>query len=81
MKFKIIIIILICVFFSYELNAQTITGNLSLLTNQQIKLEGFNGLKTYPISTSTIDEKGNFKLIYSKSDYGVGCLIPLVNIF
>lgn len=25
---------------------QTITGNLTLLANQPIKLEGFNGLKT-----------------------------------
>jgi thiol-disulfide isomerase/thioredoxin len=54
---------------------QTITGNLSLLTNQAIKLEGFNGLKTYPISTTTIDEKGNFNLNYSKADYGVGYLL------
>jgi thiol-disulfide isomerase/thioredoxin len=55
--------------------AQTITGNLSLLPNQAIKLEGFNGLKTYPISTTTIDEKGNFNLNYSKADYGVGYLL------
>lgn len=55
--------------------SQTITGNLSLLANQVIKLEGFNGLKTYPISSTTIDEKGNFKLSYSKADYGVGYLI------
>jgi thiol-disulfide isomerase/thioredoxin len=55
--------------------AQIITGNLSLLVNQTIKLEGFNGLKTYPISFTNIDEKGNFKLTYSKSDYGVGYLM------
>jgi thiol-disulfide isomerase/thioredoxin len=55
--------------------AQTITGNLSLLAKQVIKLEGFNGLKTYPISKSTIDEKGNFQLSYSKVDYGVGYLM------
>lgn len=55
--------------------AQTITGNLSLLNNQPIKLEGFKGLKTYPISSSTIDEKGAFKLTYSKTDFGVGYLI------
>jgi thiol-disulfide isomerase/thioredoxin len=53
---------------------QTITGNLTLLVSQPIKLEGFNGLKTYPISSTIIDEKGNFKLKYSKSDYGVGYL-------
>jgi thiol-disulfide isomerase/thioredoxin len=54
---------------------QSITGSLSLLANQPIKLEGFNGFKTYPISSSTIDEKGYFKLNYSKTDYGVGYLL------
>ena len=74
MKFKIILL-LISVFFSYDFNAQFITGNLSLLSNQQIKLEGFTGLKTYAISNATADEKGNFKLTYSQSDYGVGYLM------
>ena len=55
--------------------AQTISGNLSLLVKQKIRLEGFNGLKTYPISSTTIDEKGKFQLSYSKLDYGVGYLI------
>lgn len=52
-----------------------ITGKLSLLASQSIRLEGFNGLKTYPISKATIDEKGNFKLTYSNADYGVGYLM------
>jgi thiol-disulfide isomerase/thioredoxin len=55
--------------------AQTISGNLNLLANQEIKLEGFDGLKTYPISNARIDEKGGFKLFYSKADYGVGYLM------
>jgi thiol-disulfide isomerase/thioredoxin len=55
--------------------AQSITGNLSLLANQEIKLEGFSGLKTYPISAATIDDKGNFQLSYNKADYGVGYLM------
>ena len=42
--------------------AQRIKGNLSLLKNQEIKLEGFNGTKTYLINTTTIDEKGDFEL-------------------
>jgi thiol-disulfide isomerase/thioredoxin len=63
------------VFFSYDFNAQFITGNLSLLSNQQIKLEGFTGLKTYAISNATADEKGNFKLSYTKEDFGVAYLI------
>jgi thiol-disulfide isomerase/thioredoxin len=55
--------------------SQTISGNFTLLTNQEIKLEGFSGLKTYPISSTKVDGKGSFKLPYSKSDYGVGYLI------
>ena len=61
--------------FSFFGFAQTISGNLILLANQQIKLDGFNGLKTYPISTTKIDEQGNFKLNYSTDDYGVGYLM------
>ncbi|PHS07062.1 MAG: hypothetical protein COA88_09560 [Kordia sp.] len=54
---------------------KTIVGNLSLLANQKIKLEGFNGLKSYSITSTTTDAKGNFKLNYSKLDYGMGYLI------
>jgi thiol-disulfide isomerase/thioredoxin len=54
--------------------AQFVSGNLSLLTGQKINLEGFDGLKTYPISNTSLDEKGNFKLTYSKADYGIGYL-------
>ena len=62
-----------------SVSAQTISGNLYLLANQTIKLEGFNGLKTYPISNTNIDAKGNFKLIYSKADEGVGYLMSADN--
>ena len=67
-------------FFCYGgLLAQTITGNFSKLPNQEIKLEGFTGLKTNAISATTTDEKGNFSLKYSKSDYGVGYLMASDN--
>jgi thiol-disulfide isomerase/thioredoxin len=59
--------------------SQTITGNLKLLPNQPIKLEGFSGLKTYTISNTNIDEKGNFNLSYSKADVGVGYLMAADN--
>jgi thiol-disulfide isomerase/thioredoxin len=58
---------------------QSITGNLSLLSNQEIKLEGFNGLKTYAISKTTTDSKGDFILPYAKTDYGVGYLMSSDN--
>ena len=68
--------LLICfVLLTSSLFSQTISGNFKLITNQPIKLEGFNGLKTYSISSTTIDENGNFKLNYSKADYGVGYLM------
>jgi len=64
-----------CFVFCGSLNAQSISGNLTLLANQKIELEGFSGLKTYPISSTKVDEVGNFKLPYSKVDYGVGYLM------
>ena len=55
-------------------NAQSISGKLSFLANQEISLEGFNGLQTYVIATTSIDANGNFKLAFSKDDYGMGYL-------
>ena len=43
-KYGTVLLLTIALYLS--LSAQTITGNLSKLTNQEIKLEGFNGLKT-----------------------------------
>ena len=58
-----------------ELSAQTISGNFFKITNQKIKLEGFDGFKTNNISEFTTDEKGVFKLKFTQSNYGVGYLI------
>lgn len=55
--------------------AQTISGNLFQLTNQEIRLEGFNGLNTYTISKTVINGKGEFELSYTTKDRGVGYLI------
>jgi thiol-disulfide isomerase/thioredoxin len=59
--------------------SQSISGSFYNFSDQSIKLEGFVGLKTYVISSTTTDEKGNFTLNYSKSDYGVGYLIASDN--
>jgi thiol-disulfide isomerase/thioredoxin len=67
------------IFFPVVMVAQTITGNLTLLLNQPVKLESFNGLISYPVGTTTIDGEGNFQLNYSKSDYGVGYLMSADN--
>lgn len=62
-------------FISVYATAQTVVGNLYQLANQEIKLEGFNGLTTYTVGKTTIDDQGNFSLRYSKSDIGVGYLL------
>lgn len=71
---KIFITLFSYFLFNTFLLSQTISGNLSFLTKQPIKIEGFKGLNTYLISSTFIDDKGNFKLNYSKEDYGVGIL-------
>ena len=68
----VFLVLMLCV---GSLSAQTITGNLTLLKNTEIKLEGFNGLKNYTIATTKTDSVGNFKLFYSVKDVGVGYLI------
>ncbi len=64
-----------CLLISHLSIAQSITGRFTQLSKQEIKLEGFNGLKTYAVSNATADEKGNFKLLYAKEDFGVAYLI------
>ncbi|MFN5208624.1 MAG: peroxiredoxin family protein [Bacteroidota bacterium] len=56
-------------------SAQTISGSFSGVKKGNMKLLGFNGLNTYPISSTNTDEQGRFSLSFAKSDYGVGCLI------
>lgn len=70
---------IVILFYTTFLNAQSIAGNLYQLSNQEIKLEGFIGLKTYPISNTTIDKKGYFNLSYSNTDVGVAYLISADN--
>jgi thiol-disulfide isomerase/thioredoxin len=70
---------LIFIFISDGISAQTISGTFSQLINQPIKLEAFTGLKTYAVSSTTSDEKGNFKLNYTKSDGGVAYLMSSDN--
>ena len=66
-------------FLSVSLFAQSITGKLSQLAKQEIKLEGFDGLRTYTIGKTTTDEQGHFTLNYTKNDIGVGYLISADN--
>ena len=75
MNYKKVLVVFCCILFSGIAKSQFITGKLSLLANQEITLQGFNGLQNYAIATTKIDEKGDFKLSYSKTDLGMGYLI------
>jgi len=79
MNYKNLLILLGFIIFSVIAKSQTISGKFSLLANQEIKLEAFNGLKTYLVNTTIIDEKGNFTLKYTAKDYGVGYLMASDN--
>jgi thiol-disulfide isomerase/thioredoxin len=55
--------------------AQKVSGKFSLLANQEIRLEAFQGMTSYLIDQTVTDASGNFSLNYSKVDFGMGYLI------
>jgi hypothetical protein len=57
-----------------SLPAQSITATMAQLGGQEIRLEGFRGMQTYPIATATADMKGRATLNYGQADRGVGYL-------
>jgi thiol-disulfide isomerase/thioredoxin len=71
---RFILLFYVGLFFVFG-HAQTISGRFSQLPNRTLKLEGFLGFKTYPISSVVTDEQGNFRMNYNMEDYGVGYLI------
>lgn len=52
----------------------TLTGAFTSLANEQIKLIGYKGLKSYAVDSAQANEKGEFTLSYSEDDYGMGYL-------
>jgi hypothetical protein len=71
---KIITITILILVSVFVYSQNTITGTFLGLKNQQIKLIGFNGFNTYVIDSVQANEKGEFKLAYSITDYGMGYL-------
>jgi thiol-disulfide isomerase/thioredoxin len=54
--------------------AQTVSGQLLLLADQDVKLMAFDGFNTPLIAQGKIDAEGRFSLGYAPNDYGVGYL-------
>jgi peroxiredoxin len=65
--------VLLCLNFGF-VQSQTITGTFPALSNQQVKLVGFEGFTSYTIDSVKTDNKGFFKLTYTAKDYGMGYL-------
>ena len=57
----------------------TLSGNLSLLKGQTIRLVGFNGLGIYNIDSTQINEQGTFSLQFSDADLGMGYIAAADN--
>ena len=73
MRFIIPIYILFLYFVcSDAYSQQAISGQFSGLAGQKVKLVGFNGLDTYGIDSTKVDETGDFHLSFHTKDYGMG---------
>lgn len=68
------ILILFFVFPVLLASSQTISGYFPYLADQEIKLKGFVGFDTYPISSTRVSPHGSFELRYSVENYGMGYL-------
>ena len=66
----------------HGLKAQAITGRLSEMPGQRIRLEGFAGFKTYTILETQTDSIGQFRLTFGRSDHGMAYLLAgMKNLF
>ena len=74
MKTSIGIVIIFLLIPSVLIAEHTITGSFPALSNQQVRLVGFDGFNTYTIDRVKADDKGSFKLSFSKEDHGMGYL-------
>ena len=69
MHFRSFTLILLLSLFSISGYAQnSITGNLSQLKSQTIRLVGFSGFGIYTIDSTQVNGQGDFKLSFSDKD-------------
>ena len=63
MDYRNIKLVALCLFVLSKFStSQFITGELSRLKNQSIKLQGFNGFTTFELDKTTTDQNGHFSL-------------------
>ena len=77
---KLLYIFLVGTLVAFNSFAQnTLSGNLTLLKGQTIRLVGFNGLGIYNIDSTQINEQGDFSLQFSNTDLGMGYIAAADN--
>jgi thiol-disulfide isomerase/thioredoxin len=69
--FNTVFLLLVCVA-TYSQN--NVSGTFPSLSNQYVRLVGFDGFTTYTIDSVMVDEKGSFSLSFGKNNYGMGYL-------
>jgi thiol-disulfide isomerase/thioredoxin len=69
-----VLLFLILPLISLSSFSQSVSGNLSLVKNDSVKLYCFNGFENYIIDQTKSDKNGNFSLTYSSKDKGMGFL-------
>jgi len=68
---KKILPILISLLSILNVNSQSVICDFPFHKNQAIRLVGFNGKENYTIDSTIVSEEGDFKLHYTKQDYGI----------
>ena len=76
---KLYFLILFNTLFIFQTVAQSISGKFTQLKNQTIKLEGFEGLKSYVIDQTKTNAAGEFSFKFKSSDYGMGFIKSMDN--
>ncbi len=72
---KVVLFCIVLTYFSAAAYAQnTIIGSFTSLSNQQVRLVGFEGFNTYVIDSIKVSEEGTFRLSFNVKDIGMGYL-------
>ena len=75
MKHLLLTCIFILALTTISCSQNSVSGSFPSHMNQMIVLNGFEGLKSYPIDSVRADHKGNFKLHFNAKDFGIGHLV------
>ncbi len=68
------LVLLYCFGVADNYSQHTVNGTFPNLSGQKVKLVSYYGFDTYTVDTTTVCEKGKFRLNYSSDDFGMAYL-------